>query len=174
MEGKNVGVKIKQALRETAHISNPTNEKAVIVSGWTNEELSAILTDFADMYSERLGDDFDYEVCPHDKSSTRITFPHNIPAEEFSFLINYLHYPKNYDLKARSISVVGKALLSEDFHPPGKSLVGQNAVFYIPSNDQDYDLVYVRVGDETFKNSFAAFRWKKVTDSRIPPGVEIS
>jgi hypothetical protein len=69
--------------------------------------------------------------------------------------------------------VVGKALITPDFHPPSNSLVGQKAIFYIPSNDQKYDLVYVRVGDETFENSFAARRWKRVTDSRIPPGVEI-
>jgi hypothetical protein len=84
-----------------------------------------------------------------------------------------LQYPKNYDLKARSISVVGNATIAQDFHPPSKSLVGQKAIFYIPSNDQDCDLVYVRVGDETFENSFAAGRWKKVADSRIPPGVAI-
>lgn len=76
-------------------------------------------------------------------------------------------------MKARSISVVGNATIAQDFHPPSKSLVGQKAIFYIPSNDQDCDLVYVRVGDETFENSFAAGRWKKVADSRIPPGVAI-
>jgi hypothetical protein len=105
--------------------------------------------------------------------STRITFPHDIPAVQFSYLINYLQYPKNYDLKARSISVVGKALLSPDFHPPSESLVGQKAVFYIPTNDQSYDLVYIRIGDETFENSFAARYWKRVKDSRIPYGVGI-
>jgi len=33
--------------------------------------------------------------------------------------------------------------------------------------------VHVRVGDETFENSFASRRWKRVADSRIPPGAEI-
>jgi hypothetical protein len=170
MEGKDVGVKIHHVERDSTHIPHP---KEVIVSGWTSEELSSILTDFAEEYDGHLGHGFDYAVCPDDKGSTRVTFPHDIPAPQFSFLVNYLQYPKNFDSKARSISVVGKATISPDFHPPQKNLIGQKAVFYIPSNDQDYDLVYVRVGDETFKDSFAARSWKKVEDSRIPLGVEI-
>ena len=172
MGGKDIGVKIIQAPRESANIPKPANGKEMVVRGWTNEELSGILTDFADAYNNDLGPDFDYEVQPHDNGSIRITFPHDIPALQFSFLINYAQYPKNYDLKGRSISVVGKALITPDFNPPSKGLVGQNAIFYIPSNDQKYDLVYVRVGDETFENSFAARRWKRVTDSRIPPDIE--
>jgi hypothetical protein len=173
MEGKDIGVKIIQAPREPANIPNPAKGKEIIVRGWTNEELSGILTDFADAYNNDLGPDFGYEVQPYDNGSIRITFPHDIPALQFSFLINYVQYPKNYDLKGRSISVVGKVLITPDFHPPNKGMVGQNAIFYIPSNDQKYDLVYVRVGNETFENSFASHRWKRVADSRIPPGVEI-
>jgi hypothetical protein len=173
MGGKDVGPKIIQAPRELATISDLANGKEVVVRGWTNEELSGILTDFDDLSGDNLGPHFDCEVHARDNGSIRITFPHDIPAQQFSFLINYLQYPKNYDLKTRSISVIGKATLSPDFHPPEKNLIGQKAVFYIPSNDQAFDLVYVRIGDETFENSFASRRWKKVADSRIPLGVEI-
>jgi hypothetical protein len=173
MKWKNIGVSINQVKSESALVSNSKNGKEVIVRGWAGEELSKILADFADVYSDSLGHNFDFEVSPLDQGSTRITFPHDISARQFSFLINYLQYPKDCDLKGRSISVVGRALLSPDFHPPNKKLTGQSAVFYIPSKDQDYDLVYVRAGNETFANSFSAIRWKKVTDSRIPAGVEI-
>jgi hypothetical protein len=170
MDGKDVGVKINHVERDSTHIPY---QKEVIVSGWTSEELSGILIDFADMNYGRLGHNFDYAVCPDDKGSTRVTFPHDIPATQFSFLVNYLQYPKNYDLKTHSISVVGKSPITPDFHSVGKNLVGQNAIFYVPSNDKDFDLVYVRVGDETFENSFASRRWKRVADSRIPTGVKI-
>lgn len=172
MEAKHVGAKIAHAPRESTAIPNPANGKEIVVRGWTNEELSGILTDFADAYDKDLSPDFACEVGPLDNGSLRITFPHDIPALQFSFLINYVQYPKNHDLKGRSISVVGKALITPDFHPPSKALVGQNAIFYIPVNDQKYDLVYVRVGDETFENSFAARHWKKVADSRLPVGVD--
>lgn len=173
MGGKDVGVKIIQAPREPATSSDPANGKEIVVRGWTNEELSGILTDFADLSGDDLGPHFDCEVHARDNGSIRITFPHDIPAQQFSFLINYLQYPKNYDLKGRSNSVVGKAIISPKFKSPSKSLIGQTGTFYIPKDDQDFDLVYVRVGDETFENSFAALHWKRVADSRIPPDLEI-
>jgi hypothetical protein len=173
MEGKITGVKINLVSRELAQTPNQ-HQKEVIVRGWTDEELSNILTDFADMYGEDLGKKFDFEVCHHDNGATRISFPHDIPAQQFSYLVNYLNYPKNYDLKTHSISVTGNATLSTDFHPPNKSLIGKKAAFYVPSDDKDYDLVYVRVEDETFKNSFAASHWKKVEAPRIPTGIDVS
>jgi hypothetical protein len=85
--------------------------------------------------------------------------------------VNYLNYPKDYDLKTRSISVTGHATLTAAFHLPSKSLIGKNAVFYVPSADQDFDLVYIRVDNETYVNSFAGSRWKKVNNPRLPAGL---
>jgi hypothetical protein len=166
MEGKIIGAKINFVSDESTETKYDSEAKTVIVSGWSNQELKQILSDFADVH------DFEFQVCA-DKGASRITFPHDIPVQQFSFLINCLQYPKNFDLKTRSISVVGKALVTSAFHPPNKNLIGQRAVFYIPTNDQSYDLVYVRVGEETFENSFAARHWKKVTDSRMPAGIEL-
>ncbi|HLX95238.1 MAG TPA: hypothetical protein VKU37_05795 [Verrucomicrobiae bacterium] len=173
MEGNVTAVKINHVSRESSQPPDK-HRKEVIVHGWTNEELSKILTDFADAYGDDLGKQFDYEVCPHDKGATRITFPHDIPPKNFSFLVNYLNYPKDYDLAGRSISATGNLTLTADFHLPDKSLIGKRAVFYIPSDDKDYDLIYVRVGGETFKNSFRSLHWKKVEDPRVPSGMDIS
>ena len=171
MEGKNLGVRINRISIESKTALEQF-QKEIIVRGWTNAELPNILSDFADTYDEDLGKNFDFEVYSHDGETTRITFPHDISAKHFSFLVNYLNYPKNYDLKTRAISVTGNATLSGAFHPPNKNLIGKKATFYVPSNDKDYDLVYVRVGDETFQNSFASSHWKKVEDSRIPAGIK--
>ena len=168
MAGKIVGAKINFVADESAETKHDAEAKAVIVSGWNNQELKQILSDFSDVH------DFEFQVCVADKGASRITFPHDIPVQQFSFLINYLQYPKNFDLKTRSILVFGKALVTSAFHPPNKDLIGQRAIFYIPANDQSYDLVYVRVGDETFENSFAARHWKKATDSRVPTGIELA
>ncbi len=158
--------------QEPAFIPDSNNGKEMVVRGWTSAELNRILADFQKIYEGRLGAKFALEVHPPDHGSIRVTFPHDIPALEFSFLINYVQYPKDLDLKTHSILVIGKAPLSADFQVPDRRLVGQFAIFYVPSNDRDYDLVYVRVGHETFENSFAADIWKKVTDSRLPPGIE--
>jgi hypothetical protein len=173
MEGKNAGAKINRTPHNSVSVPSTTAQKEIIVSGWDDEELSGILSDFADTSDDSLPPNFDYQVQPCDKGATRITFPHDIPADIFLFLVNYIQYPKNYDLETRSISVVGKVVLTPDFYPPDKNLIGQKASFYVPSNDQDYDLVYVRVGGETFVNSFALRHWKKATDPRIPAGLEV-
>jgi len=172
MEGKEIG-KIHLASSESAEKPNQ-HEKEIIVSGWTIEELSNILKDFAESYAGKLGKGFDYEVCLSRPGSMRITFPHDITPNEFSFLVNYLNYPKDYNLKAHSISVTGHATLTEAFHLPSKSLVGKKAVFYVPVDDQDYDLVYIRVDDETYVNSFASFHWKKVENPRLPVGMGLA
>lgn len=169
MEGKEIG-KIHLVSSQPADKPNQ-HQKEIIVSGWTNEELSNILKDFAELYVGKLGKEFDYEVSLARQGSMRITFPHDIPPNEFSFLVNYLNYPKDYDLKTHSISVTGHATLTEGFHLPSKSLIGKNAVFYVPSDDQDYDVVYIRVDNETYANSFAGFRWKKVDNPRLPAGI---
>jgi hypothetical protein len=71
MDGKDVGVKINHLKRDSTHVPH---QKEVIVNGWTREELSNILTDFAEVYDGHLDHDFDYAVCPDDKGSTRVTF----------------------------------------------------------------------------------------------------
>ncbi len=103
---------------------------------------------------------------------TRLRFPNDMPPEGFGFLVNYLQYPEDYDLQGREIVVVGRVTLGRDFNLPDEKLAGQRAHFYIPSNDEDYDVVYVRVGERTFENSFASWHWKVATDNRIPRGVE--
>jgi hypothetical protein len=160
MEGKEIG---KVHLVSSQSAEKPgQHRKEILVSGWTTEDLSNILKDFAELNAGKLGKEFDYEVSLPGQGPMRIIFPHDIAPNEFSFLVNYLNYPKDYDLKTRSVSVLGHAALTAAFHLPNKNLIGKNAVFYVPANDQDYDLVYIRVDDETYVNSFAGFRWKKV------------
>jgi hypothetical protein len=153
-------------------IPDENNGKEVIVRGWTSEELAQILADFEKIYKDDLGKDFAPEVSPNLNGIIHIRFPQDIPGPQFSFLINYIQYPKNFDLKARSILVFGKTVLSADFQVPDPSIIGQDAILYVPSDDHEYDLIYVRVGNQTFEDSFSADSWKKVTDPRLPPGIE--
>jgi hypothetical protein len=160
-----------RAPKEMTFIPDYNNGKEVIVRGWTSKELAQILADFDKIYKDDLGVGFAPEVSPNIDGIIHVRFPHDIPGPQFSFLINYIQYPKAFDLKARSILVVGETVLSTDFQVPDQSLIGRNAVFYVPSQDRDYDLVYVQVGNETFEDSFTADKWKKVMDPRLPPGI---
>jgi hypothetical protein len=171
MQGKDFRVKINRIQFNPAKAI--PHEKAIIVKGWSDEELKNILTDFADAYDEALGHKFEFEVCSYEHGATRITFPHDIHFAEFSFLVNYLNYPKNYDLKTRSISVTGNVTLPSNFHPAHKEFIGKKAVFYVPADDQDYDVIYAHVENETFKIPFTNLHWKKVEDPRVPIGIDV-
>lgn len=150
------------------------HQKAIVVKGWSDEELKSILTDFGDAYEEALGDKFEFEICSFEHGATRTTFPHDIHFNEFCYLVNYLNYPKDYDLKTHSISVAGKVTLSSNFQPAHTGFIGKKAVFYVPEDDQLYDLVYVHVENETFQIRFTNMHWEKVDEPRVPAGIDIS
>jgi len=148
------------------------NDKEVLVRGWKNEELRRILDDFKAMYPDRLAADFTMAAHPMPDGVIRITFPTDIPAPLFAWIVNYIRYPKNFDLRARSIVVLGKTTLSAAFEPAEKKMIGQRAMFYVPTEDREYDLVFVRVGAVTYELSFARGAWKIMTSERMPPGLD--
>jgi hypothetical protein len=160
-----------RAPRNQGFIPDLKNHKEVRVRGWSSEDFSKILTDFRKLYDDDLENEIATKIQSLKDGTLRVTFPQDVPDRLFPFLINYAQYPKGFKTKADSILVAGKAILSEDFegHPSPK-LIGQEAVFYVPSDDRKYDVVYVQVGEETFENSFASSRWKKVAESRLPTG----
>jgi len=165
--------KRNRASQVTSFTANADNGKEIIVRGLSNEELARILSDFKEIYKDRGIRDHPLKINPLGNNTIRITFPQDFPPIIFTYLINYLQYPKGFDLKAHSIAVYGTVVLSTDFLLPDQNLVGQKSVFYIPANDHDYDLVYIRVGDQTFEDSFVTNNWRKVTDPRIPSGIDL-
>jgi hypothetical protein len=139
----------------------------------SSEELAHILADFKKTYKDDpwIWVNFAPEVSPNLNGIIHVRFPQDIPGPLFTFLINYIQYPKDFDLKSRSILAVGRTVLSTDFQVPDQSLIGQEAILYVPSEDQDYNVIYVQVENQTFEDSFAADSWKKITDPRLPSGI---
>lgn len=144
------------------------DRKLVIVQGWNETELRTIIADFADMYRGQLTASFKPALTRIDDDRYRIQFPQGIKLETFTFLVNYINYPRHMDLTGRSIAVAGFATLGDE---SPKSLIGQSAVFYVPANDHDYDDVYIRVGALTYSDSFTDEVWKPATDPRMPTTV---
>lgn len=142
-------------------------DKSVLVQGWSGEELGRIVGDFARLYKLSTSS----FVLGHEGKIQKITFPRDIDPNMFSFLVNYIQYPKGFDLKGRSIACLGVARLTPGFAVPSP-LYGQRGLFYVPANDQDFGLVYVKIGTQTYVNSFDANEWKAVADDRMPPEVE--
>ena len=151
--------------RETAPVvADLFSDRTLLVSGWSTEDLERILTDFASKY-EDLQTSFRHVVFVNG-AVKKVSLPNDFAPDMLSFLVNYVNYPEGFDLKGRNIAAIGMAILTSGFHAPS-SEVGKKAFFYVPSNDKDYDQVYVRVGSHTYAQSFTTMRWKQVTEPRL-------
>lgn len=167
----NLGVYKRDTGTEGAVTSKlvPGDQARVIVSGWSEPELSKIISDFARKYGwtssslpmRRISD-----------SAYEVSFPNGVAADDLIFLVNYFQYPEGFDLKKRLITSVGLIRLGPPFGLSDESLAGKQAVIYIPSNDTEYDQVYVQVPSATaYRVPFTTMNWIRTNDPRLPPAV---
>jgi hypothetical protein len=151
---------------------DPNNDKTILIQGWNEDELRAILDDFVE------GDlsafvAFRIEIEKQLEDYFALTFPEDIHPTEFASLINYLAYPVNFDLAGRSIVVAGKTTLNSDFDSLPKSLEGQKALLYLPENDRAYDVVCLQTeSGVTLARSFNEGVWRRVKDARLTSAVK--
>jgi hypothetical protein len=147
--------------------------KLIIINGWNKSEVTKILSDFQSMYGGRFHKNFSIQSTEISSNQFHIQFPNDLEPLLFHFIINYAKYPKGLDLSGRSILVLGKATLDNQFNLLEPSLVGQKAMIYVPADDRDFDLVYIRTDhEEFFEDSFASSSWKRVPNPRLPIGIE--
>jgi hypothetical protein len=149
-------------------VASPQNDKTLVVIGWSESELGDIIEDFSNQY--QLPTSVKYLVRTEGEM-LKVAFPEDIEPDLFVFLVNYVQYPKNLDAKNPPVTSVGTATLSSDFQLPSPALVGKHATFYIPADDKEYDLLYVRVSGDTYENEFGAKCWRAVKEARIPAAV---
>ena len=147
------------------------SDKTLLVRGWSDAELRQILGDFQQSYRDRLPENFSMEIQTGDAGVFRVAFPADIEPRFFCWLINYIQYPKDFDLKSRTILVAGRATMSSDFLPSEQNLVGKGILFYVPADDEDYDVVFAQVDGQSYKFPFSSERWQPVPEPRIPVGV---
>lgn len=142
------------------------NDKVIRVTGWNEDELRKILDDFVE---EDLSGAPRYkiEIEKLEEESYRLTFPQDIHPTVFTFLVNYLAYPIDFDLQGRSVTVVGKSTLNSAFGI-SDALVGEKAIIYVPENDEDCDVVYLLTeAGASFQNSLDEMIWRPVNDARL-------
>lgn len=141
----------------------------VIVRGWNEAAIRKILADFLAAYELQASA---VKVKAGKNGSTKITFPNNIEPKILYFLINYFQYPKHFDFKHHSISVVGQVVLDQSFGIPDKQLIGKHAEIYVPKNDDEFDMVYAKIDSgEVYQISFTDLIWQRVNDARTPDGI---
>jgi hypothetical protein len=152
----------------SSFVPNPRNHKVILVKGWNDEELRKIIADFIETYKN---DGYvPYKIEPQRLSEDfyRLNFPQDIHPLLFTFLVNFLAYPFEPDFKNRSIVVGGRTTLDSGFTGIDENLMGQKAILYLPENDQDFTVVFMRTESGVyFANSFNRLSWKKVQDARL-------
>jgi hypothetical protein len=148
-------------------VANTKNDKALVVYGWSIDELQKILRQFKTKYEIPNAK----HLIRSEGDKLRVVFPEDLEPDLFSFLVNYVQYPEGFDLKHRSITSAGTATLSLDFGLPSAALNGKKAVFYIPTNDREHDLVYVQVDGQAYEHSFAGHCWRAMSQARMPDAV---
>lgn len=145
------------------------NDKQLVVSGWSESEFKKILAQFRELYDlnsafARIENAVD-GICV-------VTFPCDLDPETFIYLVNYVCYPENFELHDRILGVLGLSTISESFPNVPSPLVKQSAMFYVPGDDDEYDIVYARTAaGEIYELPFAGFSWKHTDQPRIPNAV---
>lgn len=154
----------------SAFLPNPANDTSVSVRGWSQSDLLQILCDFRGLYD--LSKHSDWTITETSHGDLTVAFPSDIQPKLLLFLVNYIQYPKNFDLTHRSIGVVGRVTLTAAFGVPELSLIGKRAIVYVPADDAEYDLVYARVDSrKVYQIPFATLIWVPVNNARIPISV---
>jgi uncharacterized protein (DUF983 family) len=150
-----------------AFTPDPNNDKLIVVSGWSEEELHGILDDFTEADLSR-SPSYQIDIAKRYEGLYGLTFPADIHPALFLSLVNYLNYPVNVGLDGHSIAVVGKTTLNSDFEGVSQSLIGKRAILYVPDNDEDYDVVYLQAETgKILETSFSRGTWRQVTEPRM-------
>lgn len=141
------------------------NDKAIMVSGWEENELGRIVDDFR---QGTIDPPMEIEIQKPHHNQFVLTFPGDIAASDFAALVNYLNYPIDFDLADRPLTVAGRTTLNSDFTGIPESLMGKKAILYVPENDDDYTIVYLQTETDTFAESINEMVWQRVDAPRLP------
>ena len=144
------------------------SDASLLVDGWRKDELQKVLADFAATYSL----DPDMFALETKGLQLRIKLNRDIVADQFLYLTNYIHYPKEFDLRSRQVAAVGTMSLSHLRGISPSPAQGERATVYMPHQDQDYDVAYVRrASGQTYRVSLTNMYWEPVADPRLPPHI---
>ena len=151
---------------------DPHNDKTIIVSGWDEEDLNKALDDF--MPRDPASSPPRIAISERFENLYYLTFPEDSPPSGFAALVNYLTYPIDLGSAERTVTVAGKATLNASFAGIPESLTGRKAIFYVPENDEDYDVVYLRTeaGDVFAHSLNQEGGWRRVDHPRLSAAVK--
>ncbi|HXB58465.1 MAG TPA: hypothetical protein VNU95_02820 [Candidatus Acidoferrales bacterium] len=147
------------------------SDEELLTLGWSETELKQIISDFHQLSIKELPANFSAQIQARGGGVLSANFSANIDGMIFCFLVNYVQYPKDFDLESRAILAAGKATIRADFLPSEQSLIGKRMLFYIPADDQQYDIVFAQVDGQSYEFPFSGTRWRLAKEPRLPAGI---
>ncbi len=155
----------------TTFVPDANNRTSVTVRGWKRPELEKMLSYLREAYEVPASSP--WVLTARSDDVFVISFPNDIFPRLLYFLVNYLQYPKEFDVKGRSIGVLGRIVLTTACGIPEDRLAGKSAEVYVPANDTDFDRVYLRTDDgEAYVIPFTDLIWKHAQEARRPQTIE--
>ena len=149
----------------------PNNDKSLWVKGWVEDDLKKILAKFQETYEHGGYSPYQIQLQKSADDRFQLTFPADIHPQLLTFLVNYIHYPFNFDLTDRRILAVAKSTVTAGFEGLD-AYCDEQALLYVPKEDKDYDVVYMQTqSGRIFAVSFTDMRWIKKDDARLPSGI---
>lgn len=142
----------------------PLPSVTIRVAGWRQAELQAILEKFGTMYDVGPA-----QITRLDGGIYDIAFRKGLTATNASFLVNYLHYPHDFDLDRRSITAAARYPERAAGGLPGKADYNDMLMIFVPVPDDRYDRVWGVIDNSgrVFEQGFARMEWQPVT-GRVP------
>lgn len=142
------------------------NDKVVLVENVKLEDLKNALQKFCNSYNQE-----GFRALPLltiiSDNKFAITFPFNIDFETYCYFVNYLYYPN--DIIYKPTIKAWTSTKTEDVWMTNE-IVNKKVMLFIPSDDKDYDNVYLTTSENIgYKMGFAMGEEKqKLNNPRQP------
>lgn len=143
------------------------------VSGWSAQEISAIVREFASLCRRELRDGFHVDVRHRPGGVLQLDVPVDLGPDLFCLLLNALNYPLDPELYGRNVAVLGSVVLTPAFNALPPQLQGQAAWVYLPQERAEYDVVHVRLRSaQVYRHAFLAGQWEAASEPCMPEALQ--
>lgn len=125
-------------------------ENIIYIDNIPLPDIKKILEQWLTLYSGQLDHDFEFSLMSSETGFV-IKSSKGLSNELFTFLVNYITYPENFDDRFYPNGYM--TVTNTKYYP--KEIIYKKMMVYVPADDKEYDLVYGTTEDnKTFVIDF--------------------
>jgi hypothetical protein len=138
------------------------NDKIVLIENVKLDDVKKVIQDFCNIYNQEKVKALPLlTVLSNNKFA--VTFPYDIDFITFCFIVNYLNYPTDILNYKPTINAWTTTKQQDEWMT--NEIVNKKIMLFIPSDDKDYDNVYLTSSDNSgYKMGFAMGEEKQKLD----------